>query len=776
MVPLVTAVGAGIAALVVFLGVLELALAVAARGDEASGGDDEPNAYVRELRRLAGAGGRYVDTLFPHPYLGWVHHGNPPDGVRGVNNVGLLGRDFPAEKDDSAFVVLLTGGSVAAQLGQLAPDGPRYLEEALNRGWTAGGGRRFVVLNGAAGAWKQPQQAILFLLHCDVVDAVVTLDGWNEHYALTGAGRLEMPADNFATVSPLAVGSRRDLLGAWLAGELERRLRARPLLARSHVVRHAAGVLRRALVGRVARPAAGGRRTTVESLFTLPARYSATDVFRHALRSYVKYLVSMTVLARQWGVKSAHFLQPVPALGKELTAAERAVVGDLGYRERYARMVEELLRLGRIDVPVFSLVNLFAECRETMYADWIHLERDARTGESPGYRLMAERMAAELARAWGLVPRAEGAGEPAAQEETAVEVVCVPGPGEPGAQAMAESIVRGAGADGVRVVLGRGVGPETRLVHLLGLGAYRVTHALAMQAMEAGLAVVLSPRWADWASFRVDAEAAAQRVRARLGLAPTVDLEAYARTHEEEVRERLILARTVARHARRVVATGASEEARLRCDLPGARTVTIPVGVPARPGGGLDAFVAKYGTRDFVLCVGRLDPRKNQLALLEALADDPVDVVLATGGIAHRPDYLEACQALRRRGRTLYLPHLTDEELAAAYGAARVHVLPSWHELPGLPTLEALAAGAAVVATDRGTVRDHLGDTIPYAPPDDPAALRRAIEAAGGWSFTRARERAATCTAARTAAAWRALYVEILGELASEAEAAAPAA
>src|SRR5262245_37358558 len=129
------------------LGALLLALEGAVRL-AVRGRGDEPNAYVRELRGSTFGGDRYVDTLFPHPYLGWVHHGNPPTGVRDVNNVGLFGRDFPCEKDDSRFVVLLTGGSVAAQFAQNIAGGPRYLEEELNRRYTTGDGRRFVVLNG----------------------------------------------------------------------------------------------------------------------------------------------------------------------------------------------------------------------------------------------------------------------------------------------------------------------------------------------------------------------------------------------------------------------------------------------------------------------------------------------------------------------------------------------------------------------------------------------------------------------------------------------------
>jgi glycosyltransferase involved in cell wall biosynthesis len=300
------------------------------------------------------------------------------------------------------------------------------------------------------------------------------------------------------------------------------------------------------------------------------------------------------------------------------------------------------------------------------------------------------------------------------------------------------------------------------LVQLFNFSTYDATHAHALRAVALGIPFVVTAFYEDWPAFKVAAETSLQDHRRRLGLPPSVDLEAYARLHEGEERDLLARMAFVAEHARAVIATGAEEAARLARDFPGARVRVIPLGIPRLVAGDADAFRARYGTRDFVLSVGRVEPRKNQLALLEALADDPVDVVLATGGQAYRTDYLEACRAFRRRGRTLYLPALSPAELAGAYRAARVHVLPSWFELPGFVTLEALAAGTAAVASDRGTIRDYLGDTILYAPPDDPAALRRAIDAAGGWSFAAARERAARFTPAVAAEAWVALYAGVL--------------
>src|SRR5262245_13056832 len=163
----------------------------------------EANRYVQDVTR-GGRSCQYIDSLFPHPYLAFVHHGNPPCGVPGINNIGLFGPDFPSERIRDRFVVLVTGGSVAAQFGQMVPDGPRHLEIVLNERYVSPTGKPFLVLNGGDGAWRQPQQTILFLLYGDVVDAVITLDGFNELNQLRSKMRFEYPANNFLIANPMA--------------------------------------------------------------------------------------------------------------------------------------------------------------------------------------------------------------------------------------------------------------------------------------------------------------------------------------------------------------------------------------------------------------------------------------------------------------------------------------------------------------------------------------------------------------------------------------------
>ena len=61
-------------------------------------------------------------------------------------------------------------------------------------------------------------------------------------------------------------------------------------------------------------------------------------LFDVQLDLYQKYLRATEAVAHDNGVKSAYFLQPIPAWGKALTDAERRVVGDLAYGELDRRM------------------------------------------------------------------------------------------------------------------------------------------------------------------------------------------------------------------------------------------------------------------------------------------------------------------------------------------------------------------------------------------------------------------------------------------------------
>jgi len=174
-----------------------------------------------------------------------------------------------------------------------------------------------------------------------------------------------------------------------------------------------------------------------------------------------------------------------------------------------------------------------------------------------------------------------------------------------------------------------------------------------------------------------------------------------------------------------------SERERARLARIGARVdhgVVVRNPVDAALFGGADPalFEQEYGLRDFVLCVARIEPRKNQLLLAHALRDSAVPLVLL--GHTPAPGYRELVE--KHGGPNLrILDRLPPNSplLAAAFAAARVAVLPSWAEGAPLAALEAAASGAALVLSDESGESEYFSGFARYIDPADPVGIRRAI-------------------------------------------------
>ena len=147
--------------------------------------------------------------------------------------------------------------------------------------------------------------------------------------------------------------------------------------------------------------------------------------------------------------------------------------------------------------------------------------------------------------------------------------------------------------------------------------------------------------------------------------------------------------------------------------------VVAPLGVDA------EAFtVERAPVRSGVLCAARIEPKKNQAALLYALHDVDVDVTLV--GNAFDARYRALCERWATP-RTRFVDHAPRADVLTMMASAAVHAHPSWLESPGLSSLEAAAAGARIVVGDRGCEREYFGPDVDYADPADPASIRAAV-------------------------------------------------
>lgn len=166
--------------------------------------------------------------------------------------------------------------------------------------------------------------------------------------------------------------------------------------------------------------------------------------------------------------------------------------------------------------------------------------------------------------------------------------------------------------------------------------------------------------------------------------------------------------------------------------VPPERCCLVPNGVDAWfYGGDARLFEERYGITDFILAVGRVEPRKNTLRLIEAFESSGIDTTLIIIGRMENDEYSRRCRELAS-SRVAFLPPIQhDSELfRSAYKAAKVIALPSYFETPGLVALEGGLAGANVVITPRGGTRGYFGDLAWYVDPLSTKSISQALRAA----------------------------------------------
>ncbi|MGY1617308.1 glycosyltransferase family 4 protein [Geodermatophilus sp. SYSU D00691] len=194
--------------------------------------------------------------------------------------------------------------------------------------------------------------------------------------------------------------------------------------------------------------------------------------------------------------------------------------------------------------------------------------------------------------------------------------------------------------------------------------------------------------------------------------------------------------RAVLAAARAVVTTSAWTRDRLlgRYRLPPDRVHV------ARPGA--DVGEPAPGTDDGgrLLCVAALARHKGQDLLVEALGGIPDASWRCTlaGSLDREPAFVDQLRrSAAARGcaeRIRFAGPLVGADLTREYRRSDLLVLPSRLEAYGMVVTEALAGGLPVVATAVGGVPEALGRTPDgppgiLVPPEDPHALRAALEA-----------------------------------------------
>ncbi len=212
------------------------------------------------------------------------------------------------------------------------------------------------------------------------------------------------------------------------------------------------------------------------------------------------------------------------------------------------------------------------------------------------------------------------------------------------------------------------------------------------------------------------------------------------RTRAEIRRDYPDLARAHAQKADRIMVPSRFTAGEVERQL-GVAAERLAICPPGAPQWTPRAVVPSNG---YVLFFGTLEPRKNIGGLLDAYTRLLTSSAQVAGNAARTgrsiPELIlagrptpDATQWLDRlnhpplKGFVRHLGYVDPEKRRALYENARLLVQPSFEEGFGMSVLEAMTLGVPVVAANRGSLPEVLGDAGPLVDPEQPAAMADAI-------------------------------------------------
>jgi len=188
----------------------------------------------------------------------------------------------------------------------------------------------------------------------------------------------------------------------------------------------------------------------------------------------------------------------------------------------------------------------------------------------------------------------------------------------------------------------------------------------------------------------------------------------------------------IIKKARLLLPNSVSEYNRLK-ELYGCRTNYMVV--PNAVDGDLFSFDKRIEKdSNLVLCIARIEGRKNQLNLIKALNNTRFQLLIIGAPAPNQLSYYQSCRELAA-ANIRFIDHIPQEDLVVYYQKAKVHVLPSWFETTGLSSLEAAAMGCNIVITDKGDTREYFGNHAVYCSPSSPESIYAAVEQAASLPY-----------------------------------------
>ena len=133
-------------------------------------------------------------------------------------------------------------------------------------------------------------------------------------------------------------------------------------------------------------------------------------------------------------------------------------------------------------------------------------------------------------------------------------------------------------------------------------------------------------------------------------------------------------------------------------------------------------FTEVYGVKDYIFWPGIIEPQKNQLKAIRALAD--LDIPLVISGSVRDQAYFKLCRE-SAGANTLFVPEMpfgSEIYISALTGCKIFLELPL--DFPGVSAIEAMKVGCDLVLTDCEWSRESFNDSAVFVNPNSNEDIR----------------------------------------------------
>ena len=155
------------------------------------------------------------------------------------------------------------------------------------------------------------------------------------------------------------------------------------------------------------------RKNSYYGHWALPKDWSKDQMKEYNLSQYKKYLKQTKSIGDISATKTSFFLQPTPAMHKELSDYEKSTLKNqpIDYLDTYIKLEKTFLSLKDDGLDVYSLTKIYEDVKESVYSDGIHAIHTRTSDDtrgSLGYEIMAKEISDKLAISWGFTNKNTG--------------------------------------------------------------------------------------------------------------------------------------------------------------------------------------------------------------------------------------------------------------------------------------------------------------------------------------------------------------------------------